>query len=89
MPLVQLHVDEYEVVAGRLGDAGDLGGAAEPHRHAEGDAARGHTLLDRIDQLHGRHGNQLPCVSWHSGMKMSFQDPGTRFIVPISFMKET
>jgi hypothetical protein len=48
-----LRVDEDEVVARRLGDARDIGRAAESHGHAERDAARLHDLLDGVGQFGG------------------------------------
>src|ERR1700736_5503572 len=51
-----LAIDENEVVAGGLGDARDVAGAPQPHRHAERDAAGLHLLLDRVCELvRGRH----------------------------------
>ncbi len=46
-----LAIDEDEIVPRRLGDAGDIARAREPHRHAERDLAGLHARLDRIDQL--------------------------------------
>ena len=49
-----LAIDENEVVAGRLGDAGDVAGTAQPHRHAERDATGAHALQNRVhDSIRG------------------------------------
>src|SRR6202171_6007596 len=52
-----LAIDEKEVVASGLGDARDVAGAPQPHRHAERDPAGLHALLDRVRELvRVRHG---------------------------------
>ena len=49
-----LHVDEEEVVAGRLGDPRDLARARQPHAHAERGIAGLQTGFNGIDELgHG------------------------------------
>ena len=51
-----LQVDVEHVEARRLGDAGDLDGAAEPHRHRGHDLAAGELFLDVVAQdVAGRH----------------------------------
>ena len=45
-----LAVDKDEVVPCRLGNAGDIARARQPHRHAERDIACLHACLDRVNK---------------------------------------
>ena len=45
-----LAVDEDEIMPGRLGDARDIAGARQPHRHAERNLPGLHARLDRVHE---------------------------------------
>jgi hypothetical protein len=58
-----LRVDEDEIVAGGLGDPGDVAGAPEPHVEAKGRVAGLHALLHRVGEggRDWRRHQNLPC----------------------------
>jgi hypothetical protein len=50
-----LTIDKNKVVPGRLGNAGDIAGTPEPHRHSERNIAGLHARLHRVDEsIRGR-----------------------------------